>query len=415
VAALVRHLQRYDFSSAKVTLLASAPGARDAAARFGHLGLRAALREEALLAAATELVAQCSSYGSLAFLPDFVASCSGAAAPAAAAVKTTSGKKRARAGGDAAAATAGGASGAQLAAAPPLLCLWPTAGAVRASARGWAGGADFPTKAETLRDALSRRLLHVFACPNALRATHERSLVHGKFLLSCRAVTIQIDDDDDDDGVTVAAAAVASSQPRQLLPGGAEVAWLVTGSHNATAAAWGGAVAGNGNCTAGNYELSVLFTPRLFIHGSCREAQWLAAGRLPPSRFTVALLPPADARGASGHGADASTAAAAAVMPRVVRFFPQFADAASAARGRARVVVAAGASGELLVPLPIPCRLPFATGGGAREALKEYAPSDVPFCGERGGWAGAEAQFALTDHAGRTHEQAQRRNHFAKR
>jgi hypothetical protein len=102
-------------------------------------------------------------------------------------------------------------------------------------------------------------------------------------------------------------------------------------------------------------------------------------------------------------------------MPRVVRFFPQFADAASAARGRARVVVAAGASGELLVPLPIPCRLPFATGGGAREALKEYTPSDVPFCGDRGGWAGADAQFAQTDHAGRTHEQAQRRNHFAQR
>jgi hypothetical protein len=72
VAKLVRHLKEYDYASVKVTLLASAPGARDADARFGHLGLRAALREEAAFAAAaaqpavaTELVAQCSSYGSL--------------------------------------------------------------------------------------------------------------------------------------------------------------------------------------------------------------------------------------------------------------------------------------------------------------------------------------------------------------
>jgi hypothetical protein len=178
VAKLVRHLQVYDFSSAKVTLLVSAPGARSAAARMGHLGLRAALQEEAAAAAAAaaaqpqppqpvaaaELVAQCSSYGSLAkFLPDFVASCAGITPPAAPATS----KKRARGG----AATVGAPLAAPLAASPLLRCMWPTVGAVRASARGWAGGSDFPTEAETLNEALSQRLLHPFAYADELRAT----------------------------------------------------------------------------------------------------------------------------------------------------------------------------------------------------------------------------------------------------
>jgi hypothetical protein len=293
-------------------------------------------------------------------VPDFVASCTGAAAPDAVAT-TTSSKKRTRAGG----AADGG--GAQLTPPPPLRCLWPTAGAVRASARGWAGGADFPTSAGTLQEALSRRLLHVFACPAVLRATHERSLVHGKFLLRCSAAPTSAHDDDDDDGSDRSIAA-----QRGRMPGGAEVERLVTGSHNMSPAAWGGAVAGNGNCTANNYELSVLFQGRRFAEGSANEAQLLDAGRLPPSRFTVALLQCTADAGMSEDGA----AGVAAAMPRV-RFYPQFSGEDAMARARERVVVTAGATGDLLVPLPIPCRLPFA--GGAQDALAAYTAADTPF------------------------------------
>ncbi len=157
---------------------------------------------------------------------------------------------------------------------------------------------------------------------------------------------------------------------------------------------------GNGNCTLDNYELSVLFTPRRFAEGTHLEAKQLASGRLPPSRFTCALLPRA------GAGAGGGVAA----MPRV-HFYPQFGDAATVARARERLVVTAGATGELLVPLPIPCRLPFA--GGAQDALAAYGAGDTPFCGE--GWEGAEAEFQAMDHKGRTHEQANEGNRFAKR
>lgn len=375
LTALVRHLTSYDFASAKVTLLASVPGAHDASDGYGHLALRAALREAAAdaapaaPAAAGALVAQCSSIGSLSkFVPDFVASCVGAAA-------RTSGRKHALDGGAAAAAP------------PPLRILWPEADDVRTSTRGWGGGADFPTGESTLKEARDRNLLHVFERPAALQAARAGSLVHGKFLMLCRASS-----DDGDDA------------SRLRLPGGTEIDFLVTGSHNVSPAAWGGAVAGTGNSTSSNYELSVLLTPSGFANGTLLEAQAVAAGRLPPSRFTVSVL------------ATARSAGVVTSMPPV-RFYSQFESEATLAHAHSERRVVTAATADLLVPLPIPFRLPFANG--PLDALHEYTAADVPYCADGGklpkegskspldaAGALAAAAFAVLDHKGKTNAEA---------
>ena len=290
----------YDYSSAKVTLIPSFPGdfgpgtspfSQGRPVKNGHLELRHALRG----LPSHQLFCSISSIGSLkSFLPEFLKSLKGTNA------SDEADKRR-------------------------LTVFWPSLARVRGSPRGEAGGGDFFTDQKELDTAMKPGHDHVSLCEYAPTDTPGGSrpakLAHAKIF--------------------------CSAQPPAASGEAVRIDWLFGGSQNLSQAAWGWTDGATYQAPLA-YELGVLFTPAVFLAVVRAEAAAVAAGRLPPSRFTVA--------------------ANATEGVREIRFVAQFEG--SGGRG-AQVVM----DGVLDVQMPVPFKL----GEPVAYVLGATDPRHVPW------------------------------------
>jgi hypothetical protein len=345
IFALRERLARYCFEGAKVALIVSVPGrfvgelvsdggAADAGAgagadvdagghltAVGHLAVRREVRKLGrAVATSGTVVAQFSSLARLSedYLAGFDKSMRGGFVGDASSVAQTAGGKRPR--------------NALLPSPPPppgavQLC-WPTAEFVRRSSEGWVGGTSLPSRPEArgFRPHVLARL-----CPFVGPAGRSEDIPHVKTFLN------------------------HISAPD--LPGGVELQWVMTGSHNVSSQAWGGFdretpfADSRDSFVVGSYEMSVLFAPDAFLRGARIEARHVREGRLPArSRFVSAL---------------AALAPDAMRSVRRVRFVPAFpAGGGAAAEGGL-----ADGGATLIVAAPVPFELP----------CRAYAKEDRPW------------------------------------
>jgi tyrosyl-DNA phosphodiesterase 1 len=297
-------LRAFDFRAARAVLVPSVPGAHAGPRlhRYGHMRLRAALAARRFPARfrGAGMVWQASSVGAVP--PPWLAE-----------LRDSFSAGRADAPG-----------------APPLgppaaavRVVWPTMEEVRGSRLGWAMGGSLPgarDKVDRLRRPDAAGLVRLCRWGGAGSPEgRERSMPHVKTYLRHAGG-----------------------------PGG--VAWVVVGSHNLSAAAWGRLERAGSQLRIRSFELSVLLLPSLLVPA-------------PP--------PPA----AAAAGADADAAAAAA--NREPCDFTTTAEAAAASGD-------GGGGAARRVALPLPYALP----------PEEYGVGDVP-------WAW-DVPLAAADAFGRT-------------
>ena len=309
---LLERLAVYDFSSAKVQLVASVPGtwAGGADAPFGHMRLRRLLGARDVQPVRGLVIAQSSSTGSKlddSFLSEFEASCRG--------VDAVGASHRLRSSG------VGETFGV----------VWPTLEFIRTSSRGFEGLSSVFASQEDIRAI--EKLLRVYDAAGSGRA---HAVPHSKLYFS--------------------------TVPEPDVPGGRELEWLYVGSANFSRAAWGDAPSQGrsaGGTTIKNYELGVLFTPAAFLEGAKREACLLVERFIPqPASFP---FPPELSSSSPGDAAAASASdAAMASLPlkswiqatRCV-FFPALLAPQSSYKVRARQVPVEDEDWDLDGPTPL--------------------------------------------------------------
>lgn len=291
---LLPHLRKFDFSSAKVTLVTSTPGGR--LAPNGQIGLREAVRTVCPLPEKSWRFVSVTSVGGASttqkLMPTLVDSMHGADAP----------PRRLK-----------GTQEAMTVDSKLLHIMWPSIPTVLASLNG---GSDFfmdAARRAALVDAGVAVLCVSTPPPGAFFAARAGSLTHGKFFGSVSGEATPVID------------------------------YLLTGSHNCSAAALG-ALAQDGGAPTSNFEVSVVFTPGLYAEAMRLETALLRRGRLPASRFT------ADARWGDANA-----------EVRFVASYQHIQQAGSGFCGHT-------------VRMPIPFLLPAAGGAGP----PRYAPTGIP-------------------------------------
>jgi tyrosyl-DNA phosphodiesterase 1 len=214
VESAVREMERYDFSNSGCALVTSIPGKHTGPmrARFGHLRLRTLLCDEDINESAndTSVVVQFSSLGSVQpkWLDDFM-------------VSLFSSRSRFR-------------TGLCVKPTDRLELVLPTMAQMAGGVESWAAGRALPITGRNVhREHISSRL-HGWNCSNA--AERARAMPHIKSLLR-----------------------YSRRNPDQL-------DWVLIGSANLSAAAWGTHRASSGAFDILSYEMGVLITPRLYSH-----------------------------------------------------------------------------------------------------------------------------------------------------
>jgi len=236
VDVLLKHLRRFSFASARAWLVTSVPGTHGRA--HGHLRLRDVLRRDTAAVRGARILCQHSSQGSVRgpFLADFAASCRGG--------NNASAPKRGRE------ESAGEEEDDAARSWADLELVWPTAGFVRRSTEGWFGGTSCPCDPANQ----TVEVLALMRSYDAARTDRTHSVPHIKTV-----------------------SAVAASD---VVPGGLEIAWTYTGSHNFSVAAWGAASNKKGESYVRSYELGVALTPARALFGARLEAHLVRSGAL---------------------------------------------------------------------------------------------------------------------------------------
>ncbi len=228
-------LRAFDYSTARVALVASVPGAHkgQAMASYGHLRLRALLAQQhfahKFIGLGSRLVAQVSSIATapFAFMRDLQESLS-----------------------------AGGVVGSAvgLVGKPSELALiWPTMEEVRTSVDGWGvGGLLEGSHAQIVDQPGTLSRLHRWSGPLCLPDAEGRRRVipHMKSFARYHASS-------------------------------GELAWFLTGSHNLCPGAWGSIGTDGNTLNLTAFELSVLFLPHLAGAGTTRLVATAAGGGTP--------------------------------------------------------------------------------------------------------------------------------------
>jgi len=211
-AAGPESLRAYDFSTARVALVASVPGTH-AGNAFGHRRVKALLEREVFPArfAGAPMVWQFTSNGTVraALIDEFALSFR--------AGRTTAGT---------------------LLGSGEVKIVWPTMEEVRRSYEGWQAGASIPGSRKNIRLPEIRALHHRWSAPNGGPGTcpegRSRAMPHIKMFLRHN---------------------------------GAQLLWVVLGSHNLSGAAWG-KLNNDGRLRIDSYELGVMFLPSLLPPGT---------------------------------------------------------------------------------------------------------------------------------------------------
>lgn len=204
-------LRAYDFSAARVALVASVPGSH-VGNKYGTRRVRWLLEQEAFDSSAVHapLVWQFTSNGKVRapLIDEF---------------------SRAFCAGRTAAGVALGHGDVQI--------VWPTEQEVRHSYEGWTGGTSIPGERQSIRAAEIRNLHHRWAGEGGDSCPEGRGLAlpHIKTFLRYRGSTIF---------------------------------WMLLGSHNLSRPAWGYATDQGRKLTVGSYELGVMFLPSLLPPGT---------------------------------------------------------------------------------------------------------------------------------------------------
>lgn len=366
VDELMDALSHYDFSAACVHLISSVPGThpvpRGTTATgtpgpraLGHLALRAALQLDCGVLSDGHVVAQYSSQGSIqnAFIEEFLRSCTGGAVHRLSGHGTIlqsfakAGTKRRHSSDDDEPSSSAATAQPTSTSSRDLVCVWPTAECIRRSTEGWAGGASCPCEAKNQTPEMRARFHRYDATPSG----RGRSVPHIKTF--------------------------SYLKPNSSVPGGYELSWLYTGSHNLSMAAWGQLQKGDTQLFIRSYELGVLFTPATYARGAAMVEEQIRAGRLQRTQFTP-------------HVVTAGAGSAAAL-----RFYPSLntnttrasaSSSSSAVAGHTAVTVdsgieeqedgvapstaaSSGAAGGACIPMPLPYALP----------ATKYASPDVPW------------------------------------
>ncbi|KAK9812082.1 hypothetical protein WJX73_004687 [Symbiochloris irregularis] len=219
----------HDFSSARVALVASAPGRHSGTSvnKFGHMKVRGLLKRYQVDAKFRDapFVAQFSSIGSLnaKWLEEFCCSflqCSQGQAKSPAKLQAPRGDKK-----------------AGPLATEHLQIVWPTEQEVRNSTEGWLAGASIPGTVKNTCKEFLRPFWHRWG---GAAAGRQRAMPHMKSYL--RYLTC------------------ADSS--------FELPWALVTSHNLSIAAWGQLQVNNQQLSISHYELGVMILP-------CLEAQYL--------------------------------------------------------------------------------------------------------------------------------------------
>jgi tyrosyl-DNA phosphodiesterase 1 len=208
----VHEIERYDFSNSGCALVTSIPGKHTGPmrAKFGHLRLRALLCDEDINESANDasVVVQFSSLGSIQpkWLDDFMAS-------------LFTSRSRVR-------------TGARVKITDRLELVLPTMAQMAGGVESWAAGRALPITGRNIhREHITSRL-HGWNCSKA--GKRAVAMPHIKSLLR-----------------------YSRSNPDQL-------EWVLIGSANLSAAAWGAHRASSGALDILSYEMGVLITPRLY-------------------------------------------------------------------------------------------------------------------------------------------------------
>jgi tyrosyl-DNA phosphodiesterase-1 len=205
-------LRAYDFSGARVALVASVPGRHSGAARdaFGHLRLRKLLSDQRFDARFVGAAVACQFSSAAEVTAGFLSSMQ--------------------------ASLSAGSTDAQLPLGPAasFALVWPTMEEVRASVSGWRGGGCLPGDARFINEPRVRVLHHRWSSSPDGPEGRARVPPHIKSF-------------------------------SRYLPSG-ELAWFCLGSHNFSRAAWGSTYPGCLHIK--NYELAVVFLPSL-VGGGC--------------------------------------------------------------------------------------------------------------------------------------------------
>jgi tyrosyl-DNA phosphodiesterase-1 len=204
-------LRAYDYSGARVALVASVPGSHGDE-RYGQRRVRALLQRETFDARAVgaPMVWQYTSNG--AVRDDMIMQL----------------RRAFSAGRTAAGAPLGLGS---------VKVVWPTEQEVRRSYEGWSAGTSIPGERKNIRLPEMRELHHRWAAEGGRDSCPEgrsRAMPHIKTFLRFRDSTIF---------------------------------WMILGSHNMSKAAWGFETKA-GSLTIGSYELGVMFLPSLLPPGT---------------------------------------------------------------------------------------------------------------------------------------------------
>jgi tyrosyl-DNA phosphodiesterase-1 len=205
-------LRAYDFSGARVALVASVPGRHSGVARdaFGHLRLRKLLSEQRFAARFAGAAVACQFSSAAEVTAGFLSSMQ-------------------------ASLSAGSTDGQlPLGQAASFALVWPTQEEVRASVSGWRGGGCLPGDARFINEPRVRVLHHRWSSSPDGPEGRARVPPHIKSF-------------------------------SRYLPSG-ELAWFCLGSHNFSRAAWGSTYPGCLHIK--NYELAVVFLPSL-VGGGC--------------------------------------------------------------------------------------------------------------------------------------------------